>query len=115
MALLTSLTTGSLPSTSGVTVSVSNSPTLMTVDLIVAGNPGTSPTFQLEVLEPQGTWVSNGSALTAAGQVSTTAYGTAVRLNSTLGSSPGTGATAPYYFLNVNSSPSSIPTKESAL
>jgi hypothetical protein len=77
--------------------------TLMHVDLIVAGTPGSGASYQVEVLERDGQWVPvDGLLLEAAGQVSGYAEGNSVRLVADNGSGAGTGANTPRYYLNTN-------------
>jgi hypothetical protein len=77
---------------------------LLDIDLLVGGTPGTSPVYQVEVMTRNGNWVpAKGLLLTAAGQISGQAYGCAARLNANNGTTPGTGNNTPRYFLGVTS------------
>lgn len=82
----------------------------MYVNMLIGGTPGSSPSYQLEVQTVNGDWVKQKDfLLTSAGQVSGWVEGCAVRIAAANGSSPGTGANTPRYFLGV------IPTQKASV
>ncbi len=76
---------------------------LAKIDLAVAGTVGSgSPSYQVEAQDTYGNWLAvKGLLLSAKGQVSGYAHGCAFRLNANNGTSPGTGANTPRYFMDV--------------
>lgn len=76
---------------------------LAKIDLAIAGTIGSgSPSYQVEAQDTYGNWApAKGLVLTATGQVSGYAHGCAFRLNAANGTSPGTGANTPRYFLDI--------------
>jgi len=95
------------PTASGISVGFKSANTsmvencLMKWSLVVGGTPGTSPSYTIQVLNPLGNWVNTGTALSATGQSNGIAFGSAVRLNASNGTSPGTGNNTPKYRLDV--------------
>ncbi len=109
------LSTGQFPSASGILLEDSlmlagKQAKPFYVTMILEGNFGTGATNQLQALltTPAGAqWVNvfnttfNGNGTAVNASIGLTVLAEAVRLNTTIGTSPGAGSTAPYATLNA--------------
>lgn len=75
---------------------------LLSVNLMLAGTYGTSPSATVQVMDRNGNWINTPLTLSAVGQVAGTVEGCSVRAAINPGTSPGTGANAPRFHLGVD-------------